>query len=250
MQKQTITVMIPARMASTRLPNKPLLDLAGLPMVVRVAQQVPAHFQVVVVCDDIKIVKACQAHHIQTLLTDVHHTSGSDRLAQACQLLNLPDDAIVVNVQGDEPLVPPCLIQATADALQHGKTPMSTAAHAITQADIADFNNPNVVKVVLNREKQAMYFSRSAIPFCREGGIEQTPLRHIGIYAYQAGFLRQFPQMPVAGVEQCEMLEQLRVLWHGHKIAVHVTDLAPPAGIDTPIDLERVRRFYAQQQIA
>lgn len=250
------TVLIPARLASTRLPDKPLADIAGLPMVVRVAQRALASRagRVVVAADHPRIVAACKAHGIDALLTRTDHASGSDRLAEACTLLQLDDDAIVVNVQGDEPLIDPALIDAVADTLAaHPGTPMSTAVHAIDTAE--DFANPNVVKAVLDASGHAMYFSRAPIPWWRDGATQDgvlalptpAPLRHIGIYGYRAGFVRRFPTLPPAPVEAIEALEQLRVLWHGHRIAVHVSAEAPGPGVDTPQDLERVRALFAQR---
>ena len=248
------TVIIPARMASSRLPDKPLADIAGLPMVVRVAQraaQSGAH-RVVVAADDPRVVAACQQHGIDALLTRQDHVSGSDRLAEACELLGLHDDALVVNVQGDEPLLPPALIEDVARVLaERPEADMGTAAHAIHE--LAEFTNPNVVKVVMDARQLALYFSRAPIPCWRDGQQEGSfkalpspaPLRHIGIYSYRAGFLRRFPQLPPAPIESLESLEQLRALWHGHRIAVHVTDAAPGPGVDTPADLERVRGIFA-----
>ena len=250
------SVLIPARMASSRLPDKPLADIAGLPMVVRVAQRalLSNARQVVVAADDERIVAACAAHGVQALLTRQDHASGSDRLAQACQLLGLSDEAVVVNVQGDEPLIAPALIDQVAQLLiDRPEASMSTAAHAITL--LADFCNPNVVKVVTDTRQMALYFSRAPIPWWRDGQTASAapgnalftalptppPLRHVGIYAYRAGFLAQFPQLPPAPIEQLESLEQLRALWHGHRIAVHTTEQAPGPGVDTPEDLQRVR---------
>ena len=252
------SVLIPARMASSRLPNKPLADIAGLPMVVRVAQRAMLSNarQVVVAADDERIVAACEAHGVQALLTRQDHISGSDRLAEACQLLGLSHEAVVVNVQGDEPLIDPALIDQVAQLLiDRPEASMSTAAHAITL--LADFCNPNVVKVVTDARQMALYFSRAPIPWWRDGQSNAShlgkdlepftqlptppPLRHVGIYAYRAGFLAQFPQLPPAPIEQLESLEQLRALWHGHRIAVYTTDQAPGPGVDTPEDLERVR---------
>jgi 3-deoxy-manno-octulosonate cytidylyltransferase (CMP-KDO synthetase) len=250
------TVLIPARLASTRLPNKPLADIAGVPMVVRVAQRVrsgvPQETRVVVACDSPLILTACQAHGVEAVLTREDHPSGSDRLAEACDALGLPDDAIVVNVQGDEPLLDPCLVQAVATTLLADKAAsMGTAAHPLHSVE--DFTNPNVVKVVLNAAQQAMYFSRAPIAWWRDGfaqGIcalpSPAPLRHIGIYSYRVAFLRLFPKLTPAPLEQIEALEQLRALWHGHSIAVHVTPDAPGPGVDTPQDLERVRAVFAQ----
>lgn len=254
------TVLIPARLASTRLPGKPLADIAGLPMVVRVARQAAQSgaARVVVAADNQAIADACAQHGVQAVLTREDHPNGSDRLAEACTALGLDGDDIVVNVQGDEPLIDPALIGAVAQLLQdRPQASMSTAAHPI--AALADYQNPNVVKVVCNALGLAHYFSRAPIPHHRDqhgtawwqapqaGAAEGFgPLRHIGIYAYRAGFLRQFPQLSPAPTELVEALEQLRALWHGHQIAVHVTHNAPGAGVDTPEDLERVRALLAQ----
>ncbi len=246
----TFTVLIPARLASTRLPNKPLADIAGLPMIVRVAQRalLSNAVRVVVACDSAQIVDVCKAHSITAVLTKPDHPSGSDRLAQACDLLGLQDDDIVVNVQGDEPLIDPALINAVADVLlkqpqAQSQVTMGTAAHAIDNA--ADLANPNVVKVVLDSASNALYFSRSPIPYNRDSHpLAPQPLRHVGIYSYRVGFLRQFPELPQAPIEVAESLEQLRALWHGHRIAVHIATSAPGPGVDTPEDLERVRRLF------
>jgi len=251
----SLTVLIPARLASTRLPNKPLADIAGLPMIVRVAQRVSSGLdratRVVVACDSPEILQACAPHGVEAVLTRVDHPSGSDRLAEACDLLRLPDDALVVNVQGDEPLIDPALVSAVAELLrQRPEASMSTAAHPIHE--VADFMNPNVVKVVLDARDLALYFSRAPIAWWRDGfaqGVtalpDPAPLRHIGIYGYRAGFLRLFPKLAQAPIEVTEALEQLRAMWHGHRIAVHVTPQAPGAGVDTPEDLARVRRLFA-----
>jgi 3-deoxy-manno-octulosonate cytidylyltransferase (CMP-KDO synthetase) len=246
------TVLIPARLASTRLPDKPLADIAGLPMVVRVAQRAEqsSAAQVVVAADSERIADACSRHGVRVVLTRPDHPSGSDRLAEACEHLGLAGDDVVVNVQGDEPLIAPALIDAMAQLLaERREASMSTAAHPI--ASVAEFTNPNVVKVVLQADGLALYFSRAPIPWWRDGfaqGLQAlpdpAPLRHIGIYGYRAGFLRAFPGMAQSPLETCEALEQLRALWHGHRIAVHVTQSAPGAGVDTPEDLERVRRFF------
>ncbi|MCA0212865.1 MAG: 3-deoxy-manno-octulosonate cytidylyltransferase [Proteobacteria bacterium] len=252
----SFTVIVPARLASTRLPNKPLADIGGLPMVVRVAQRAAqsAAGQVVVAADSPLTVEACEAHGVRALLTRADHPSGSDRLAQACELLGLAPDAVVVNVQGDEPLIDPALIDAVAALLQaRPQAAMSTAAHAIDS--VAEFTNPNVVKVVTDAGGMALYFSRAPIPWWRDGfaqGMkdlpEPGPLRHIGIYGYRADFLRQFPSLAQAPAEITEALEQLRALWHGFRIAVHVTAQAPGPGVDTPEDLERVRALVGAQQ--
>ncbi|PZO20458.1 MAG: 3-deoxy-manno-octulosonate cytidylyltransferase [Burkholderiales bacterium] len=248
-------VLIPARLASTRLPDKPLADIAGLPMVVRVARQAQlsdAHL-CVVAADDMRIVEACEAHGVKAILTRKDHVSGSDRLAEACAVLGLPDDDVVVNVQGDEPLMDPELINSVAaQLLSRTDCVMSTAAHAID--GMADFLNPNVVKVVLDHQQTALYFSRAPIPWWRDGMAADgraalpspAPLRHVGIYAYRVGFLKRFPALEPAPLETTESLEQLRVLWHGERIAVHMSAVAPGAGVDTPQDLDRVRRLLSQ----
>jgi len=249
---QAFTVIVPARLASTRLPHKPLADIHGLPMVVRVAQRAALSnaTQVVVAADSIEIVQACQTHGVRAMLTQVDHPSGSDRLAEASALLGLSPNDVVVNVQGDEPLINPELINQVAELLvQRPTASMSTAAHEIHE--LAEFTNPNVVKVVIDQAQLALYFSRAPIPWWRDGfakGIQSlpqpAPLRHIGIYAYRVGFLQSFPTLQAAPIETGEALEQLRALWHGHKIAVHITPDVPGPGVDTPEDLERVRALY------
>jgi 3-deoxy-manno-octulosonate cytidylyltransferase (CMP-KDO synthetase) len=245
----SFSVLIPARLASTRLPNKPLADIAGLPMVVHVARRAQASeaHQVVVAADHADIVRACEAHGVRALLTRNDHPTGSDRLAEACAQLGLDGHDVVVNVQGDEPLIDPALIDATAAALlMREDCVMSTAAHEIRSP--AEFTNPNVVKLVCDAAGRALYFSRAPLPWWRDGyagGVHAlshpAPLRHIGIYGYHAGFLRRFPTLPSSPLEQIESLEQLRVLWHGEHIAVHVSETAPGPGVDTPEDLARVR---------
>jgi 3-deoxy-manno-octulosonate cytidylyltransferase (CMP-KDO synthetase) len=246
------TVLIPARLASTRLPDKPLADIAGLPMVVRVAQRAAesAAAQAVVATDSERIQQACLTHGVQCVLTRADHPTGSDRLAEACEQLGLDGQDAIVNVQGDEPLIDPALINACAEQLMlRPDCVVSTAAHPID--DPAHFNNPNVVKVVTDAQHRALYFSRAPIPWWRDapqaGQIppdQAAPLRHIGIYGYRAGFLRRFPHLPPSPLETIESLEQLRVLWHGERIAVHVTKQPPGAGVDTPEDLARVRALF------
>ena len=249
-------VLIPARLASTRLPGKPLLEIGGLPMVVRVAQRaaLSAARSVVVATGDDRIADACQAHGVAVVTTLAVHASGSDRLAEACALLGLDGEQIVVNVQGDEPFIDPRSIDACAGLLQRcGDCVMSTVAHRIVES--AEFENPNVVKVVLDARGRALYFSRAPIPWkCErsepapvpetDAPPDAAPLRHLGLYAYRAAFLRSFPLLAASPLEAIESLEQLRVLWHGHRIAVHVTDEAPGPGIDTPDDLARARVLF------
>ena len=240
-------------MASSRLPDKPLADIAGLPMVVRVAQRakLSAAARVVVAADDARIVAACQANDIDAVLTRTDHPSGSDRLAEACDLLGLQDSDVVVNVQGDEPLIDPASIDAAAQLLQaRSDCSMSTLAHAIESVE--DFANSNVVKVVLDARNTALYFSRAPIAWWRDGfaqGIttlpSPAPLRHVGLYGYRVGFLREFPKLAQAPIEVTESLEQLRAMWHGHRIAVHITDQSPGPGVDTPEDLARVRALLS-----
>ncbi|UXY14734.1 3-deoxy-manno-octulosonate cytidylyltransferase [Chitiniphilus purpureus] len=246
------TVLIPARLKSTRLPDKPLLDIAGKPMVLRVVEQAlrSGAQRVCVATDDLRIHDTVRLAGHECVLTDAGHPSGTDRLAEAADLLDLPDEAIIVNVQGDEPLIDPALIDAVAARLAaQAQLPMATAAHPIDAA--ADFHNPNVVKVVCDAAGHAQYFSRAPIPWDRDG-FAATPgslprggaLRHIGLYAYRAGFLRTYRTLEAAPLEAVEALEQLRVLWHGYAIGVHVAAHAPASGVDTPEDLDRVRRLF------
>lgn len=220
-------------------------------MVVRVAQRVRSgvgsSVRIVVAGDSAEILAACAAYGVEAVLTRQDHPSGSDRLAEASEILGLGQDDIVVNVQGDEPLIDPGLVESVANLLiAHPQAAMGTAAHAIES--VADLTNPNIVKVVLDAAGMALYFSRAPIPWRRDGLLDgqmslpdPAPLRHIGIYAYRVGFLRAFPTLSLAPIETTEALEQLRALWHGYRIAVHVTGSAPGPGVDTPEDLDRVR---------
>lgn len=247
------TVIIPARMASTRLPDKPLADIGGKPMVVRVAERAlqSSAARVIVATDHAAVLAACERHGIAAQMTRADHPSGTDRIAELAAALQLPHDAVVVNVQGDEPLIDPLLIDACA-ARVTAHAPMATAAHPIH--DMADVFNPNVVKVVLDARGDALIFSRAPLPWHRDGFAADRsalpagyqPLRHVGLYAYRQDFLQRYPALPMSPLETIEALEQLRVLWNGYRIAVHVIDAAPPAGVDTPTDLERVRRHFAR----
>ncbi|MBK9114724.1 MAG: 3-deoxy-manno-octulosonate cytidylyltransferase [Betaproteobacteria bacterium] len=252
-------VLIPARYASTRLPGKPLADIAGKPMVVRVAEHAQASgaARVVVATDDARVEAAVAAHGIAVCMTRADHPTGTDRLAEAAAALALPDDAIVVNVQGDEPLLDPVLMRRMAEVLgQRPDAAIATACHPI--ADAAEAFNPNVVKVVLDANGYAMYFSRATIPWARDAFAATRdalpaglPLyRHYGLYAYRVSFLRAYPRLAPAPVERFEALEQLRALWHGYRIAVEVTHGTPAPGIDTPEDLERVRALFAARGAA
>jgi 3-deoxy-manno-octulosonate cytidylyltransferase (CMP-KDO synthetase) len=245
-------VIIPARLASTRLPNKPLADLGGKPMVVRVAERAKdsGAARIVVATDHADIAAACAAHGIDACMTEASHPSGTDRIAEVARSIKLPLDAVVVNLQGDEPLIDPALLSACAARIRQD-VPMATCAHPLHDAQ--DAFNPNVVKVVLDKLGRAMYFSRATIPWHRDAFAQSreqlpagyVPLRHIGLYAYSNAFLQQYPQLEPSPLETIEALEQLRVLWHGVPIAVHVTESAPHAGVDTPEDLARVRAYFA-----
>ena len=241
-------VVIPARLGSTRLPRKPLADIGGKPMVIRVAERAQqSNAQSVVVATDSPEIQAvCDQYHIECLLTSADHPTGTDRIAEVAQLLKLPADTLVVNVQGDEPLIPPELINQVAQTLADNVT-CAISTVAVPIVDAAEITNPNVVKVVLNRANEALYFSRATIPFVRDPDSKQaiTHLRHLGIYAYRADFLEAYTRLDPAPPEQTEALEQLRALWNGYRIAVHTASEAPPAGVDTAEDLERVRRILA-----
>ncbi len=245
-------VVIPARYASSRLPGKPLADIGGRPMVLHVlerALQAGAE-SVVVATDDARVQRVVEAAGYQALMTSPAHQSGTERLVEVAETLNWADDTLVVNVQGDEPLIDPALIREAARQLVlHGDAVMATLAHPIH--DHADFVNPNVVKVVSDEAGYALYFSRAPIPWPRDAFAAQQAmphelgaLRHIGLYAYRAGFLRTYASLASSPLERHEMLEQLRVLWHGHRISLGITPTAPAAGVDTPEDLARVRSLF------
>jgi 3-deoxy-manno-octulosonate cytidylyltransferase (CMP-KDO synthetase) len=252
----TFTVLIPARYASTRLPGKPLADVAGKPMVVRVAERARGSgaARIVVATDDERIRDAVTSHGFESVMTRPDHATGTDRLAEAAVRLRLPADHIVVNVQGDEPLLEPALIRQMARLLAGASdAAMATACHAID--DAREAFNPNVVKVVLDARGYALYFSRATIPWARDAfaaDSERIPpglplYRHYGLYAYRVSFLLDYPAMPPAPIERFEALEQLRAMWHGHRIVVAVTDGTPAPGVDTEQDLERVRVLYADR---
>lgn len=242
-------VVIPARYASNRLPKKPLLDIAGKPMVVHVVEQalLSGAETVVVATDHEEIARAVKQYGYQAVMTREDHTSGTDRIAEVAQQLGWADQAVVVNVQGDEPLISPQLIQEVAlNLAQHAEASIATACHPIH--DKASMLNPNIVKVVMDSEGHALYFSRAPIPYARDAfALNQSvpasmPVyRHIGIYAYRAAFLKAYAGLQPAAIEQFEALEQLRALWHGYKISVAVTPHAPATGVDTQADLEYVR---------
>ena len=243
-------VIVPARLDSTRLPNKPLVDLGGVPMVVRVARNArkSGAARVIVAADDEEIVTACAAHDVDAMLTSKAHQSGTDRLGEAARLLALDPRTIVVNVQGDEPLLPPQVVRDVAQMLHsRADCEIATAAHAI--ADAAEFFSPDVVKVVVDAGSRALMFSRAPIPWSRDAfnrSHDALPsglpaLRHVGLYAYRAAFLARFPMLPRPAIEEHEKLEQLRALAQGIGIAVLQLDSALPPGVDTLDDLQRVR---------
>lgn len=238
------TVAIPARLASSRLERKALADLGGKPMVVRVAERAAQSNakQILVATDAVEIESVCEAAGLTVLMTRTDHPSGTDRIAEVASRLGLDDEALIVNVQGDEPLIPVELINQVADTLAANfECVMSTAAVAIQNAE--EITNPNAVKVVLNQHHEALYFSRAAVPYDRTQS-SPTYYRHIGIYAYRVGFLKKYAQLSSSPLEVAESLEQLRVLWHGYRIAVHLASVLPPAGVDTPEDLTRVRALF------
>lgn len=251
--------VVPARLASTRLPNKPLADIGGKPMVVRVAERAreSGAQQVLIASDAQAVLDAARDHGFEAVLTRADHPSGTDRLAEVAAQFGWSDDTIVVNVQGDEPLIDPALVCGVAShlATSHGCA-IATAAHPIT--DAAEIFNPNVVKVVLDARGVALYFSRAPIPWARDAYQPHWPdvasmpappapavvYRHIGLYAYRAQFLRTYPTLAISPIEQVEALEQLRAMWHGERIAVRITDNAPLPGVDTPADLARVQALF------
>ena len=275
-------VVIPARYASSRLPGKPLADIGGRPMVLRVVERAlqAGAESVVVATDDARVQQAVEAAGHQVIMTSTDHQSGTERLVEVAETLGWADDTLVVNVQGDEPLIDPVLIREAARQLVlHDDAVMATLAHPIH--DHADFINPNVVKVVADETGYALYFSRAPIPWPRDafaaqqansnkGGAAQQAksdkvdaaqqmlphepgalrpnefgaLRHIGLYAYRAGFLRTYASLAVSPLERVEMLEQLRVLWHGYRICLGITPISPAPGVDTPEDLARVRALF------
>lgn len=250
-------VVIPARFGSSRLPGKPLLDLEGLPMVVRVARRaaLSGARSVLVATDDPRIVTAASQHGFEAVMTAADHPSGTDRIAEVAAQRGWPDDRVVVNVQGDEPLIDPAFITQLVATLAHAPdAAIATVCCPLNEA--ADFANPNVVKVVLDAQGYALYFSRAAIPFPRDAfrdGAGRLPpdlpaYRHVGLYAYRVGFLHAYGTLSPAPIERFEALEQLRALWHGFRIAVHISPAAPPVGVDTADDLERVRAHLRSQR--
>ncbi|MBC7944072.1 MAG: 3-deoxy-manno-octulosonate cytidylyltransferase [Burkholderiales bacterium] len=249
--------VIPARHASTRLPGKPLADIGGKPMIVRVAERACASgaSAVWVATDDERIASTVREYGYRACMTRVDHASGTDRIAEFVEQHSLDPDCIVVNVQGDEPLIAPDLIRAVAANLeQRPDTAIVTAGHAIS--DAMSLFDTNVVKIVLDRNGNALYFSRAPIPFARDAfsaGDRSVPAalpvyRHIGIYAYRAAFVRDYAKMAAPAIERFEALEQLRALWHGHRISVVISEEPPAPGVDTEADLRQVRALFAAQR--
>lgn len=247
-------VVIPARFASSRLPGKPLADIGGKPMVVRVAERAAASgaAEILVATDHQEVHYSVRKHGFSAIMTRADHVSGTDRIAEVAAQLGWGDDVLVVNVQGDEPFIEPQLINRVADELAADTdAAVATACHSIDAAE--EFFNPNVVKVVCDVHGHAQYFSRAPIPWPRDAfASDRTRLpeklpakRHIGIYAYRCGFLRRYGALSASPLEEFEALEQLRVLWHGYRIKVAVISQAPEAGVDTPEDLERARQRFA-----
>ena len=240
----TFHIIIPARYESTRLPGKPLLDIAGKPMIQHVYERAieAGAASVTVATDNLRVEEVVREFGGNACLTNDLHMSGTDRLAEAAQIIGLSDDDLVVNLQGDEPLMPASLISHVAETLENDKQAV-VATSCVRIVDSAEINDPNIVKVVTDRLGHALYFSRAAIPFLRdrESEIERRVFRHIGLYAYRCGFLAEFTQFAPSSLEHVEALEQLRVLWYGGKIAVLETTNDPGHGVDTPNDLQRVR---------
>lgn len=248
-------IVIPARYASIRLPGKPLLDIAGRPMVVRVADQAQeTGAEIVVATDDQRIFDVVEAHGYQAMMTRADHVSGTDRIAEIANKMGWAENEIVVNVQGDEPLIEPALIEEVAlNMAQHNDAAIATACHQIH--DKSQMLNPNVVKVVLDKEGYALYFSRAPVPYLRDAFASEGELphdinvyRHIGIYAYRTSFLRDYAKLQPSPIERYESLEQLRAMWHGYKISVAVTTHPPAAGVDTEADLDEVRKIFSTME--
>jgi 3-deoxy-manno-octulosonate cytidylyltransferase (CMP-KDO synthetase) len=253
---QSFVVAIPARYASTRLPGKPLQPIAGLPMILHVVRRALAAgaAQVVVATDDARVAGALDGQPVRVAMTRADHSCGSDRLAECAEQLGWDDETIVVNLQGDEPLAPASGIRAVAAAIEQSDAPMATLALPV--ADAHELFNADCVKVVCDAGGDALYFSRAPLPWARDafaGSTHELPpgvpfLRHIGIYAYRAGFLRRFARLPATPLERAESLEQLRALEHGFRIAVRLAPEPFPGGVDTPKDLERVRTMLERRR--
>ena len=249
------TVIIPARYASTRLPRKPLLDIAGKPMIQHVWEkaQLSGAERIIVATDHPEIVQTVTAFDGEVCLTSDKHNSGTERLAEVIEKMAIPDSEIIVNIQGDEPLIPPVIVAQVANNLDQHQVNMATLAVKLTTKE--ELFNPNVVKTLTDKQGMALYFSRAPIPFARDYFADcddhfvqqQNYLRHIGIYAYRAGFIKQYVAWKPTQLEQLESLEQLRALWYGEKIHLDLAKEAPQVGVDTAEDLERVRWILSVQ---
>ena len=248
-------VVIPARYASSRLPGKALADIAGKPMVVHVADRAreAGAAEVIVAADDKRVLDAVGRNGHTAIMTRQDHASGTDRIAEVAALRSWSAQQIVVNVQGDEPRIAPALIHSVARQLaEHADAAIATVCHPIH--DEAEMFDPNSVKVVVDKDGYALYFSRAPVPYARDAfGSDRSHVpdglpayRHLGLYAYRCGFLKTFSTLAPAAIEQFESLEQLRALWHGHRISVTITDQAPEPGVDTPADLERTRKSFLE----
>ncbi|OOF88601.1 3-deoxy-manno-octulosonate cytidylyltransferase [Rodentibacter ratti] len=251
----SFTVIIPARFASSRLPGKPLAEIAGKPMIQHVfekAQQSGAN-RVIIATDNEKVAEVAQGFGAEVCMTSEHHNSGTERLAEVVEKLAIPDDEIIVNIQGDEPLIPPVIVHQVAENLAKFKVNMATLAVKIHDAE--ELFNPNVVKVLTDKDGYVLYFSRSVIPYDRDqfmglqditkATLAEVYLRHIGLYAYRAGFIKKYVQWAPTQLENLEKLEQLRVLWNGERIHVELAKEVPAVGVDTAEDLEKVRSILA-----
>lgn len=253
MMAESDWIVIPARYDSSRLPGKPLADIGGRPMIDWVYERAVAAGaeQVVIATDDERIQEAAAEIGARAVLTSEGHESGTDRLAEVIDFLELPDETVVVNLQGDEPMMPPVLLAQVANLLR-AKPEAAMATLMVPILDKHEFLSPDAVKVVANARAEAMYFSRAPIPFHRDGLPEPSEagvfgFRHLGLYAYRAGFLRRFVQTFSPEVERLEKLEQLRALSMGEVIAVDIAEVTPPPGVDTQADLDRVRSLLADE---
>lgn len=253
MPNLSFSVIIPARFSSSRLPGKPLLDIAGKPMIYHTWKQATLSNakRVIVATDDERIADTVQSFNGEVCMTGKHHQSGTERLMEVVQKLQLADDEIIVNVQGDEPLIPPSIIYQVAENLSQSNAKMATLGVPIQ--DLDDVFNPNVVKAITDKNGYALYFSRAAIPWQRDNFAQEPKifewqaqyLRHIGLYAYRAGFIKQYVKWKPCPLEQIESLEQLRVLWYGEKIHLGRAKEIPAVGVDTPADLDKVRKILS-----
>jgi len=247
MKQNKIVAVLPARYGSTRFPGKPLATIAGKPMIQHVyeaASKAKSIQQVIVATDDLRIQKTVQKFGGNAIMTSPNHTTGTDRIAEAVQNI---DANIILNIQGDEPLIPTQILEKLIDGMLKSQADMATVASPFSITD-RDVNDPNAVKVVIDKNNLALYFSRSPIPYCRQGGKPSQPLLHWGLYAYQKSFLQKFVNWKPSQLEQCEMLEQLRALENGAKIWVTIANQIN-IGVDTPQDIPKVEKILAERKI-